>query len=82
MSVKEDEFLEPTRLWNSATKAMHVILAEYNWEYLTSKMNCKLVVSFGVDYIDFSFLFFFCFFFLFFFLFLLYKIVQCGIAGP
>jgi hypothetical protein len=38
-------------------------MAEYDWKYLDLKMICKLVASFGVDYIKFSFISIFLFLF-------------------
>jgi hypothetical protein len=46
MLVKKNESLESMKLWDSVTKAIYINLTKYDWKYLTSKINCELVVFF------------------------------------
>jgi hypothetical protein len=58
VTVKKEGSLKLIRLQDSVFFKMCRV-AGCNWKYLISGMNCKLAVSFGVNYIDFFFFFFF-----------------------
>jgi hypothetical protein len=51
MTVKEEEFLDPTRFQGLALFLL--LLAGHNWKCLDAKRICELAVFFGIYYIDF-----------------------------
>jgi hypothetical protein len=60
MTVKEKEFLDPTRFQGLALFLL--LLAGCDWKCLNAKRICELAVFFGIYYIDFLLFCFFVFF--------------------
>jgi hypothetical protein len=60
MTVKEKEFLDPTRFQGLALFLL--LLAGRDWKCLDAKRICELAVFFGIYYIDFLLFCFFVFF--------------------
>jgi hypothetical protein len=60
MTVKEKEFLDPTRF--QSLDLFLLLLAGCDWKCLDAKRICELAVFFGIYYIDFLLFYFFAFF--------------------